>query len=139
MNKYKNKKCEYQGIKFDSKDEMEYYFELLNQKEWGIITHIQLQPRFELIPKFEYQGKKRQKTEYVADFMILTKHNERIVIDIKGFSTPVALLKRKMFEQKYPDIELQWIAKSIKYGIDGFINYDDLKKIRAKNKKEKAL
>jgi hypothetical protein len=48
---------------------------------------------------------------------------------------PDGILKRKMFDYKYPDLTLQWISYSLKDG--GWIQYDELKKLRAKRKKEK--
>ena len=49
-NKYGNKKCQYNGIVFDSKHEMERYKELLLLQRAGEIEDLKLQERFELIP-----------------------------------------------------------------------------------------
>lgn len=40
-----------------------------------------------------------------------------------------------MFDYKYPSLKLTWVARSLKYGQDGWINYDELKKLRKENKK----
>lgn len=46
MSKYNNKKVVYAGITFDSKAERDYYLYLLDLKQRGIVTDIQLQPSF---------------------------------------------------------------------------------------------
>ena len=139
MNKYKNKKCEYGGITFDSMEEMAFYKVLLAQVERGELLDIKVHPKYELIPKFEYRGVKRRATEYEADFWVRTKANTEIIYDIKGLATSTALLKSKLFEYHYPHMVLQWIARSKKYSqYEGYCDFDDLKKIRAKNKKGKA-
>ncbi|ELB09806.1 hypothetical protein OII_03202 [Enterococcus faecium EnGen0029] len=56
MNKYRNKKTVHRGIKFDSIAEAEYYDLALWQAEangWKV----KLQERFELMPKFELDGR----------------------------------------------------------------------------------
>ena len=66
MNKYRNKKTVHRGIKFDSIAEAEYYDLALWQAEangWKV----KLQERFELMPKFELDGKKYRKIEYIPD------------------------------------------------------------------------
>jgi len=63
MSKYNAKKVEYDGHIFDSIVERDYYIYLQRN---GLIEHIELQPRYELIPAF----KKQRKMEYIADFEI---------------------------------------------------------------------
>ena len=67
MNKYRNRKTVHRGIKFDSIAEAEYYDLALWQAEangWKV----KLQEKFELLPKFELEGKKYRKIEYIPDF-----------------------------------------------------------------------
>jgi hypothetical protein len=137
--KYNSSKVEFQGITFDSKQEFDFYLELLSQKERGEISEIQLQPKFELLPKYEYQGKKKQGISYTADFAVV-KNGELVIFDVKGMETQQGNMRRKMFEQKYPKYNLVWVVKNSKYCTDGtgFVEYDLLKKIRSKNKKMKA-
>ena len=40
-----------------------------------------------------------------------------------------------MFDYKYPDLKLTWVARSLKYSSTGWIEYGELKKIRRENKK----
>lgn len=109
MSKYNSKKVEYKGITFDSKVECDYYQHLERNlgKEYD---HIELQPRYELLPKFDNQ----RKTEYIADFA-LWKDNKLIeVIDVKGMPTEVAKLKAKIFRYQNREIPLTWICKAPK-------------------------
>ena len=102
QNKYKNKKVEYRGIKFDSKKEMAYYIklELLEQK--GIIKDLELQKSFELQPSFKINGKTYRKITYKADFSYISVEDNKIhIVDTKGFRTDVYKLKRKMFAYEY--------------------------------------
>lgn len=51
------------------------------------------------------------------------------------FADSVALMKRKMFWFKYPDVDYRWITYSKIDG--GWVDYDDLKKARKERKKLK--
>lgn len=109
QNKYKNKKVEYKGIKFDSKKEMAYYIklELLEQK--GIIKDLELQKSYELQPSFKLNGKTYKKITYKADFSYVSVQDNKIhIVDTKGFRTEVYKLKKKMFAYKY-GIEIEEI------------------------------
>lgn len=136
-NKYNNKKVEIDGFKFDSKDEAQYYMKLKKDMEKGEIINIELQPRFELQPKFSKYGKNYKAITYTPDFAVTYKCGKVEYIDIKGMSTQQGDMRRKMFDYKYPELTLKWISKSIKFGINGWIDYDELKKIRRDNKKVK--
>lgn len=126
----------YNNVTYDSVLEMQFYKEwLMPRLESGEIINCKKQVTYELQPKFKYQNKTIQPINYVADFVCTYKDNHITVIDTKGFADAVAILKKKMFKYKYPDIDYIWMSYSIKYG--GWILYDDLKKARAQNKKEK--
>ncbi|MDO0948189.1 DUF1064 domain-containing protein [Mammaliicoccus sciuri] len=133
MSKYNAKKIKYKGITFDSTVECDFYKFLEKQINVGKFDHIEIQPRYELIPKID----KQHKTEYIADFA-LWKNDELIeVIDVKGMATETAKLKAKLFRYKYPDVKLTWICKAPKYTGKEWIEYDDLKKVRRERKKAK--
>ncbi|MDO0953440.1 DUF1064 domain-containing protein [Mammaliicoccus sciuri] len=133
MSKYNAKKIKYKGITFDSTVECDFYKFLEKQINVGKFDHIEIQPRYELIPKID----KQRKTEYIADFA-LWKNDELIeVIDVKGMATETAKLKAKLFRYKYPDVKLTWICKAPKYTGKEWIEYDDLKKVRRERKKAK--
>lgn len=128
MNKYRNIKIELHGIKFDSKDEANFYEYLLQIHGADKII---IQPLFILQDKFinEYTRRKIRPIIYIADFQV-----GNIVYDIKGFATPVALLKKKMFMFRYPNLKLMWVTKNPKKFGGGFINTEELKILRKKGK-----
>ncbi|MBI5972198.1 MULTISPECIES: DUF1064 domain-containing protein [Staphylococcus] len=132
MSKYNAKKVEYKGITFDSKVECEYYQLLEKQQKVGMFDRIEVQPRYELIPKFDNQ----RKTEYIADFALWKDGKLIEVIDVKGMPTPVAKLKAKLFRYKYPDVYLTWVCKAPKYTGQEWISYEELIKVRRERKKE---
>lgn len=137
--KYNNKKTEIDGIKFDSKDESLYYLDLKTSKESGNIIDFELQPKYELIPKFKYMNESRRAITYSPDFKIINNDGTSYVVDVKsmGTATQQGELRRKLFEYKYPNIELRWICRNIKHGINGWVKYEKLKKIYRDNKKAK--
>lgn len=90
------------GITFASKAEMNRYCELKLLIKAHEITDLEFQPKFDLIPKFEVDGKKYRKISYSADFKYFDITKDKIVIeDVKGFETPVFKLKKKLFLYKY--------------------------------------
>ena len=96
--KYKNKKIEYDGIKFDSKLECERYKELKLLEKAKMIEDLRLQVRLEIVPK---QPGERN-VVYVADFMYFDKTlNKCIIEDTKGFKTKDYIIKRKLVKLKY--------------------------------------
>ncbi|AGK97382.1 DUF1064 domain-containing protein [Clostridium pasteurianum] len=135
MSKYRAEKVTVDGIRFDSKDEARYYQDLKKRKVAGEIINFELQPKYELQPSFKKNGKKYQPIYYVADFLIYHNDGSLEVVDVKGMATPVAIQKRKEFDYHYPELKLSWITRSLKYSEDGWIDVDELKKIRAKNSK----
>ena len=92
-NKYRNKKCEYDGYTFDSIKEMNRYIQLRELEKAGKIRDLELQIYFELVPKC---GKER-KAFYVADF-VYYRDGKMVVEDVKSPSsrTPLYILKRKI-------------------------------------------
>jgi len=132
MSKYNAKKTEYNGIVFDSAVECDYYKHLENKMNGAYYNRIELQPRYELIPKFG----KQHKTEYIADFTLYLDGELVEVIDVKGMATDTAKLKAKLFRYKYPDVMLTWICKAPKYTGLEWIEYDELIKVRRKRKRE---
>jgi len=98
--KYHNKITVIDNIKFQSKKEAEYYLYLKNELRLGKITDLRLQVKYELQPKIKINGKTIREINYIADF-VYNKDDEEVVIDCKGFRTPVYKLKAKMFAYKY--------------------------------------
>jgi hypothetical protein len=108
--KYNNKKVVYQGISFDSKKEMERYMYLLDAQKNGVITDLQRQVKFELIPavREEYiehlKTKDKVKTRtlqlaitYTCDFYY-KKDGELVIEDVKA--SPKMLPKEYILKKK---------------------------------------
>lgn len=108
MNKYRNKKIQIDCYVFDSIAEGKRYKELVLLEKAGEIENLQLQPKFLLQESFKKKGKTYRKIEYIADFMYEEK-GQVIVEDVKGKETDVFKLKHKLFEKKYPGLELRII------------------------------
>lgn len=118
VNKYRNKKVSFQGEEFDSKREMQRYLVLKDAESKGIISNLQKQVKFELIPKIEEdvvihlktKDKIQRKTiqqpiTYKADF-VYAKDGVMVVEDVKASASmraldKVFLLKEKLFRWKY--------------------------------------
>lgn len=108
MSKYRNKKTQIDMYVFDSIAESKRYKELKLLERAGEIKELQLQPRFLLQPSFRKNNKTYRKIEYIADFQYL-EGNKTIIEDVKGKETDVFKLKHKLFEYKYPELELRII------------------------------
>lgn len=108
MTKYRAKKTEIDGIKFDSKKEAKRYIALKELEKKGNIGKLILQPRFLLQEGFRKNGKAYRKIEYVADFMY-EQDGKLIVEDVKGIKTDVYKLKQKLFEKRYQDLTIKEI------------------------------
>ena len=115
MRKYHNKKTFIDGIKFDSKLEAERYAQLKMMERAGVIRDLELQPEYELIPSFKKDGKTWRKTVYKADFRyILAEDDKTIIEDVKGSTaviTDVFRLKQKLFEYKYPELNIKIVTR----------------------------
>lgn len=108
MNKYRNKKVQVDMYVFDSIAESRRYKELKLLEQVGKIQNLELQPHFLLQEAFKKNGRTFRKIEYIADFKY-TENGKTIVEDVKGIQTDVFKLKHKLFEKKYPDLELRII------------------------------
>ena len=87
MSKYKSSKVEYMGIKFDSRQEMEYYHLLCERLRLGEISDFSCQPKYVLIDKFVKDGKNYRETTYTPDFKVEHLDGSIELIDVKGFGT----------------------------------------------------
>lgn len=104
--KYRAEKMELDGILFDSKKEAERYSELKMLERAKLITNLELQPKFLLQEKFEYNGKVIRKIEYIADFKYIDEKGNTVVEDVKGLKTDVYNIKKKLFLNKYMNEKL---------------------------------
>lgn len=104
FNKYHNKKTIENGIKFDSKKEAARFNELLMLQRAGVISDLQRQVKFEIVPK---NGKERA-SYYVADYVYKKADGKMVIEDCKSAMTKklsLYILKRKLVKYKYPDYE----------------------------------
>jgi hypothetical protein len=136
----KVKRKEFDGHVFDSGEELEFYRDYLKTGVYKAdILSISLQPKYELLPKFEKSGTKHRAITYKPDFYIEFMNDRREVckevIEIKGFSTPDFVMRRKMFDYRYPDLNLIVLSKAPKKYGGGFILMDELDKLRKEAKK----
>lgn len=93
-NKYHAKKTMIDGITFDSKKEANRYCELKLLQKAHMISNLELQVPFELIPKSKYG----RSIVYIADFLY-EQNGLLIVEDAKGFKTPVYKLKKRLMQE----------------------------------------
>ena len=115
MSKYHNKPVEYDGIKFASGVEGDYYLYLKQLQENGEISNLKTQVPYEVIPAVYVDEVKHLKrkdktvqrciqraTHYLADFVYVdTKTGEKHVVDVKGKTAPLTRdfeLKRKLMQ-----------------------------------------
>lgn len=92
--KYKAKKTTVDGIRFDSQKEAARYCELKRLEQIGEIERLELQPKFELLPPFVYDGVKIRGIVYRADFSYY-RGGVKCIEDVKGFRTKEYLIKKK--------------------------------------------
>lgn len=108
--KYKNKKCVYNGIKFDSQKERDRYIYLKESEDKGLISDLRLQVKYELIPAvredyvehLKTKDKIKQRTlqlaiTYTCDFQYI-KDGDMVVEDVK--SNPKMLTKEYQLKKK---------------------------------------
>jgi hypothetical protein len=103
--KYGNKKVVIDGIKFDSKKEANRYLELRLMEDTDYIKDLELQKKFELIPKYEINGRKVRAMNYICDFYYYDILKDKYIVEdvkpSKNFQTEVYKIKKKIFMYKY--------------------------------------
>ena len=110
MNKYKNRKIVVDNIKFESNLEAERYRQLKLLQRAKQISNLRLQVPFLLQESFKKNGKTHREINYIADF-VYEENGQTVVEDTKGICTEVFKIKRKLFEYKYPDLNLKIITR----------------------------
>lgn len=94
--KYGNRKHEYQGMKFDSRRELDRWHQLVALQKAGQISELERQVVFLLSPPVVIQGRKRPALKYVADFVYTDGDGETITEDVKGVVTEGYRIKRHL-------------------------------------------
>lgn len=115
--KYGNTKITVDGIQFDSKREAARYRELKLLERAGVISFLQRQTKFQLIPdqhapsnaiytKGPRKGQRKpgklleHECSYIADFCYI-RNGETVVEDAKGYRTEVYRIKKKLMLERY--------------------------------------
>ena len=96
--KFKNKKTEIDGYKFDSKAESRRYLELKTLAETKQISDLRLQVPFTLIPSQYENGRCIERSvKFIADFTY-QENGALVVEDVKSPATitPAYIIKRKL-------------------------------------------
>ena len=105
--KYNAVRTTVDGITFASKAEARRYSELKLLEKAGEITHLELQPKYEI----RLNGKKI--CNYIADFRYINRNQVHdrsgaqgctVTEDVKGMKTPIYKLKKKLVEAMYPGV-----------------------------------
>ncbi|WP_404987933.1 DUF1064 domain-containing protein [Caballeronia sp. LZ043] len=96
--KYRNTKCEHDGIKFDSQKEMSRWFHLIQLKASGLIRDLRLQVPYVLTARKQRDdGTWERASKYVADFVYFdVDAGKEVVEDVKS----VATRKNRTYIQK---------------------------------------
>lgn len=131
-NKFNNTRCEFEGLKFDSKRELERYKFLREKESRGEIRGLEVHPRFPFIDADDkpilIKGEKRNTTaRYTADFSYylnakdgsVATDGHYVVEDIKSPATAKEgqfKLRRAVFEYLYGiDLEIVYKVKEWKW------------------------
>lgn len=114
--KYFSKKTVVDNIKFDSKKEAKRYIELRAMQNAGLISNLEMQPKFELQRAFTLNGINHRAISYKPDFKYYDLKKEVMTIeDVKGgYKWPETYnLKRKMFMKKYLLNKPTWVFREV--------------------------
>jgi hypothetical protein len=102
--KYRNTKCEHEGIKFDSQRERSHWFHLIQQQAAGLISDLRLQVPFVLTERKQRDdGTWERASKYVADFTYM-RDGKLVVEDVKSEATRknrAYIQKRKQMLDKH--------------------------------------
>ena len=106
--KYGNRRVKADGYSFDSQAEHRRFIDLQTVEQGGLITALTVHPRYKVLDSYTYQGKRKQGIVYEGDFSYV-EDGQLVVEDVKGRETEGFKLKRKLFEARYPEIDLRII------------------------------
>ena len=122
----------YKGVTYDSITEMQFYKEYIEPRiSTGDIKKCERQVTYVLQDGFTYRGSKILPIKYKSDFDVTYRDGSLIVYDVKGNPDSVSLIKRKMFWKRYPEKNLQFVCRCLKYG--GWMTWEELKSKRKSN------
>lgn len=107
--RYRNIKCEVDGLKFDSKHEAARYRQLRLMERTGSISELRMQVAFILVRSVVINGRKKPAIRYVADFVYLDEHGQQVVEDAKSAITKTDTVYRMKLHlmKAFHDIEIR--------------------------------
>ena len=91
------------GIRFDSKAEMQRFFQLQLLERAGLISGLERQPEYVLIQPFAANGRRYRGIKYRGDFRYV-EGGRTVVEDVKGHLTEAYKMKRQLFAKAYPNL-----------------------------------
>lgn len=106
-NKFHAQKTIVDGVVYDSKKESKRSIELQYLERAGKIKNLERQKQFVLQEAFvNNEGKKVRSISYLADYYY-EQDGQKVVEDVKSPATrtKVYMIKKKLFQFKYPDIK----------------------------------
>lgn len=106
-NKFHAQKTVVDGVTYDSKKEGKRAIELEYLQRAGKIKNLERQKRFILQEEYiNNEGQKIRPISYLADYYY-EENGQKVVEDVKSPATrtQVYMLKKKIFQFKYPDIK----------------------------------
>jgi len=113
VTKYHNRRVTIGDVTLDSQAEGRRYQQLRVLANAGAIQDLIAHPRYLLVEARTIDGKRERALYYEGDFAY-TEKGRRVCEDVKGYETAVFRLKRRLFLDRYPDIELRVIpAKEV--------------------------
>lgn len=98
--KYNAYRQTYDGMRFDSRRELDRYRQLCILQRAGQINDLRRQVKYELIPAQKTQGGTLRSVSYIADF-VYYRDGRLVVEDSKGVRTDVYTIKKKLMLYRY--------------------------------------
>lgn len=93
--KYRNQRCEFDGITFDSRRERDRWIQLCRERDAGEITELERQVVFVLADPVVINGRTKPALRYVADF-VYERKGKTVIEDVKGVITAEYRIKRHL-------------------------------------------
>jgi hypothetical protein len=114
-------KIDFDGIKFDSKSELEYYKKLKDMRSRGKIKDFKCNPHYILQEGdwINWRDEKQDSIDHYPDYLVTLLDGSQIIIDTKGGSVLThefsASLKKLLFEYQNRNIPYYFISKLPRY------------------------
>jgi hypothetical protein len=126
-------------ITFASQMEADYYQFLKEEVKAGRVLRFEMQVQYLLQEGFTKYDRKIRPINYVSDFDVWYADGSFKVIDVKGKETKDFMLKRKMFDFRYPELTLQLVKikdRKLMLKPEGWVDFDEDKKAKARSRRE---